>query len=190
MRLLSQITSSNDWLKDNVQLPLNNLVSDNKFEKISDVERMMITDLISYLPNDILTKVDRAAMAISLETRVPFLDPNVIRFAASLPLHMKIRDGSNKWILKQILYKHIPKNLIDRPKMGFSVPLDQWLRGPLKDWAERLLDPKKIEQQGFFKADFISKKWQQHQTGFRNWQYQLWNILIFQQWLEHNNECN
>ena len=187
MRLLSQITSSNDWLKNNVQLPCNNLVSENIFKKVSDVERMMITDLVGYLPNDILTKVDRAAMAVSLETRVPFLDPNVIRFAASLPLHMKIRDGNNKWILKQILYKHIPKNLIDRPKMGFSVPLDQWLRGPLKDWAEKLLEPKKIEQQGFFKANIINEKWKQHQTGFRNWQYQLWNILIFQQWLEHNN---
>jgi asparagine synthase (glutamine-hydrolysing) len=147
---------------------------------------MMATDLITYLPNNNLAKVDRAAMASSLETRVPLLDHRVVQFALSLPVNYKIQSGTDKWVLRQVLYKHVPKHLIERPKMGFAVPLEDWLRGPLKDWGASLLDPKKIKEGGFFDADFITKKWQEFQSGKRNWQGQLWDVIMFQAWLENN----
>lgn len=157
------------------------------FSQATYLEEMMALDMLHYLPNDILTKVDRAAMAVSLETRVPLLDPNVIQFAASLPLEYKIREGVGKWVLRQVLYKYVPKDLIERPKMGFGVPLAEWLRGPLKDWAEALLDEKRLHEEGFFNVDLVRKKWLEHSSGLRNWQAQLWDILMFQAWLEENN---
>ncbi len=145
---------------------------------------MMYLDTMSYLPDDILVKVDRAAMAVSLETRIPFLDHKLIEFAWALPLSMKIRQGESKWLLRQLLYKYVPEKIIDRPKMGFGVPIDVWLRGPLKEWAENLIDDKKLQQQGFLNPSLIHEKWKQHLSGKANWQYLLWDVLMFQSWLE------
>jgi asparagine synthase (glutamine-hydrolysing) len=150
---------------------------------------MMLTDQLNYLPDDILTKVDRASMAVSLEARVPMLDHRVVQFAWKLPLHFKIRNGTSKWILRKILYKYVPPELVQRPKMGFGVPIDRWLRGPLRDWAEELLSVRNLEQHGLLCAEPIRLKWQEHLSGVRNWQYLLWDILAFQDWFRHNTSA-
>jgi len=154
----------------------------------SIVEQMMALDTLSYLPDDILVKVDRAAMGVSLETRVPLLDHRVVEFAWQLPLHMKIRNGQGKWILRQVLYKYVPKELIERPKMGFGVPIDSWLRGPLRGWAESLLDESLLQREGFLNPAPIRQRWHEHLSGRRNWQYHLWDILMFQSWLEREQQ--
>lgn len=146
---------------------------------------MMFLDTQTYLPGDILTKVDRASMGVSLETRLPFLDRSVVEFAWSLPINFKIKESQGKHILRSILSRHVPKELWDRPKKGFSVPLDTWLRGPLKEWASSLLDTKKIYEQGYFNHNEVSRKWEEHQSGKHNWQDLIWNILMFQLWLEN-----
>jgi asparagine synthase (glutamine-hydrolysing) len=146
-------------------------------------QRMMFLDFMTYLPDDILVKVDRAAMGVSLETRVPFLDHRVIEFAWRLPLDLKIRDGKGKWILRQLLDKFVPRELIERPKTGFGVPIDVWLRGPLREWAEALIDESRLRAEGFFKADLVQERWREHLSGARNWHYYLWPILMFQAWL-------
>lgn len=151
-------------------------------------ERMMWLDLVTYLPDDVLVKVDRAAMAASLETRAPFLDHRVVEFAWRLPLSMKIKHGQGKWILRKVLYRYVPKELIERPKMGFGVPIHGWLRGPLRDWAAALLDPARLASEGFFRPEPITRKWQEHLSGRRNWQHPLWGILMFQAWFDQQKQ--
>jgi asparagine synthase (glutamine-hydrolysing) len=147
-------------------------------------ERMMRADTLSYLPDDILVKVDRAAMAVSLETRAPFLDHRIVEFAQQLPLGLKIRNGSSKWILRQVLYKYVPQQLVDRPKMGFGVPIGDWLRGPLRDWAESLLDEGRLREEGYLSPEKVRACWKDHLSGQRNFQYRLWAVLMFQSWLD------
>jgi asparagine synthase (glutamine-hydrolysing) len=155
---------------------------------LNDAERMMALDMLTYLPDDILAKVDRAAMAVSLETRVPFLDHRVVEFAWRLPIGLKIRDGETKWLLRQVLDRHVPRALVDRPKMGFGVPIDSWLRAPLRDWGESLLAEGRLSGEGHFEAAPIRAAWDAHQKGSANMQHHLWSVLMFQMWLDADKE--
>ncbi len=146
------------------------------------VERMMYIDLLSYLPDDILVKVDRAAMAVGLETRVPLLDHRIVEFAMSLPLSLLRAEGKTEWPLRQLLYKHVPRKLVERPKMGFGIPVGEWLRGDLREWAEDLLSEARLKSDGFFDPLLVRNAWQDHVSGRRNYQYPLWDVLMFRAW--------
>lgn len=147
------------------------------------LDHALLADMMLYLPDDILVKVDRAAMANSLETRVPLLDHRIVEWSWTLPQSLKARGGHQKWVLRQLLYRHVPKHLIERPKMGFGVPIGEWLRGPLRDWAEDLLDPYAMENEGWLRSEPVQRKWREHLAGGNNWEYHLWDVLMFQAWL-------
>ena len=165
--------------------------SDDEMGKVAaeldPLDRMTLADSLSYLTDDILQKVDRAAMAVALETRVPFLDKDVVELSARIPAHMKVRDGRGKWLVRQVLYQHVPADLVDRPKTGFSIPIDEWLRGPLKSWASDLLSPARLQAQKLFNAKRVADRMAEHMSGRRNHGYWLWNVLMAQAW--HDAWC-
>lgn len=154
-----------------------------RYEGSGDLKMvMMYLDMLTYLPDDILVKVDRAAMGVSLETRVPFLDKRIVELAMHIPIDMKIRNGIGKWCLRKILYGRVPKALVERPKMGFGAPIGQWLKGPLRDWAEDLLDESELIRSGYLNASLVRSRWEEHIDGKNNWEYHIWNILMFEAW--------
>jgi asparagine synthase (glutamine-hydrolysing) len=168
-------------------LPNNLLDNRARWPRLSDpVARMMALDGLTYLPDDILVKVDRASMAVSLEARAPFLDRDLMEFAWTLPMSMKLRNGKGKWLVRRLLDRYVPPRLIERPKMGFGIPLDQWLRGPLRDWAETLLAEDRLRQEGFFDPVLIRKAWLRHLCEESSYGYRLWSVLMFQSWLENS----
>lgn len=178
--LVLNVSESDEFLK-NYEVQLKGLPNHKK---------MMYLDMLTYLPDDILAKVDRASMAVSLEARVPFLDHRLVEFAWNIPFKYKLREGQGKWILRQVLYRYVPKKLIDKPKMGFGVPIEDWLRGPLHDLAEELFDEKKLSMQGFFDPMMVRKMWDEHTKEERRWHAQIWRLLIFQMWLAENPETH
>lgn len=181
--MVSHLRNPADWVIGGQEPPTRLTGLRPELGGLNAVERMMALDAISYLPDDILVKVDRAGMGVSLESRAPFLDHRLVEFAWSLPLGYKLRDGQTKWPLRQVLYRHVPRELIDRPKMGFGVPLHDWLRGPLRGWAEELLDESRLWREGYFHPTPIRQLWAEHLSGKRNWMARLWNVLMFQAWL-------
>ncbi|PSJ17973.1 asparagine synthase (glutamine-hydrolyzing) [Nitrosomonas supralitoralis] len=187
MDMVSHLRNPEEWVIGGQEPPTHLTALRPDLAGLGDVERMMALDTISYLPDDILVKVDRAAMGVSLEGRVPFLDRRVVEFSWSLPLEYKLRDGQTKWPLRQVLYRHVPRELIDRPKMGFGVPLHDWLRGPMREWAEDLLDETRLTREGYFHPAPIRQMWAEHLSGQRNWMARLWCVLMFQAWLEMEN---
>jgi asparagine synthase (glutamine-hydrolysing) len=148
----------------------------------SFTEKMMFLDMTNYLPDDILTKVDRASMAVSLESRVPLLDHRLAEFCWTLPLDLKMREGKSKWPLRQVLYKHVPKNLIERPKMGFGVPVNDWIRGPLRDWAESLMSREALQRSGLIEVEPARRLWDRFLKRQGAMGFLVWDILMLQSW--------
>ncbi len=144
----------------------------------------MYLDLVTYLPEDILAKVDRASMSVGLEARAPLLDHRVVEFAFRVPTSLKLRDGQQKWLLRELLRRYLPQSLIRRPKSGFAAPVGAWLKGPLRPWAEELLDPARLEREGFLAPGPVAGVWSEYLGGQRKWHTHLWNVLMFQAWLE------
>ena len=174
--------------KNSKTIMINPIELKDFFENLPEIENfretMMFMDFKQYLPDDILTKIDRASMSNSLETRAPFLDHNLIEFCIKIPNIYKYRDKQGKWILREMVYNYLPKKIMDRPKKGFDVPIGSWLRGPLKDWAHSHIEKKKLKDSGIFDFNEINQMWQEHQSGRANWQNNLWSILMFQAWKE------
>ena len=160
-------------------------------EEVPDdnLKTLMWRDLNWYLPDDILTKVDRAAMACSLETRIPMLDHRVVSFAMGLPAALNMQDNTGKQVLRSVLYRHVPRKLIERPKQGFAVPVAAWLRGALREWAEDLLDPVRLKEQGYWKTSMVRQIWREHLSGREDYSFELWGILMFQAWLIEQRKC-
>jgi len=189
-RLVSLCDEPTALVLDSIE-PLTAFTGRDKWTKCADLRpQMMQLDTTTYLPDDILVKVDRACMGVSLESRVPFLDYRIVDFAFQLPMSMKVRNGQDKWLLRQVLYQYLPRELFERPKMGFGVPIGVWLCGPLREWAEELISEKRLKSDGFFNPSLVRQKWNEHLTGKHNWQHQLWSVLMFQAWLEtQDNRC-
>jgi asparagine synthase (glutamine-hydrolysing) len=174
------------WL-DEAEIPLHSAGPEQRLQKLPLVslpQQMMCWDLQSYLPDDILVKVDRAAMAYGLETRVPFLDHRIVEFSLNTPMHYKIRGGQSKWLLRNMLARYVPNNLFERPKQGFSLPLADWLRGPLREWAEDLLSNRALGSSGLLDVNMVRETWKEHLTQRFNHQRGLWTILMLQTWIK------
>jgi asparagine synthase (glutamine-hydrolysing) len=183
-RLVSKWDPAEAIVRGGRQLP--SALDDGRAAFLSDMtERMMVVDMMTYLPDDILVKVDRASMAVSLESRVPLIDHRVVELALRLPLALKLRDGTGKWILRQVLDRYVPRSLVERPKSGFAIPLAAWLRGPLRGWAEELLDENRLVREGWLDAGRVRQQWRQHLRGAGDHEHRLWTVLMFQAWLEH-----
>lgn len=182
--LISDFKNPSEWVISGTENGFEAAKTKCDLKELGTKRYMMLKDTLHYLPNDILTKVDRASMGVSLEARAPFLDHELVEETFKVPTAMHLHGGKPKAILRNILSKYISQDIIDRPKMGFGVPLDIWLRGPLKDWAENLLDENRLDQEGFFITEKVQNIWTEHKNGSKNWASQLWNILMFQSWLE------
>ena len=183
-RLMSTCREPEPWLVQPAE-PLTRFNDSSEWESLPELlQRMMSLDFDTYLPDDILVKVDRAAMSVSLETRIPLLDHRIVEFACSLPGSMKQRRHQGKWLLRQVLYQDVPRVLVERPKKGFAVPISEWLRGPLRSWAEEWLSETRLRREGFFHAPTVRQKWDEHLTGKRDWGQPLWTVLSFQAWLD------
>ena len=184
--LVSQFKNPNEIVIGGKE-PVTTLNRSSDWPIVNDFSKqMMFLDTVTYLPDDILVKVDRASMGVSLEARCPLLDYRVIAAAATLPMSSKLKNGIGKVILRDILYNYVPRKIIERPKMGFGMPIDSWLRGPLRKWGEELLEIKRLKREGYLEHSTIQRMWNEHQSGARNFQYPLWTVLMFQQWLESN----
>ena len=184
LKLTSHIDNPTEIVLNSKKIETRLSKYNSELGQFDNQQKMMIFDALTYLPDDILVKVDRASMANSLEIRAPFLDKRIVEYSWKIPQSLKLKDNRGKWILREILRKYVPNSIIERPKMGFGVPIDSWLRGQLRDWAETLLNETRLKNDGYFDHNHIKKVWNQHLSKKKNWQYHLWDILMFQSWLD------